>query len=80
MRHTVKDLIKDKTAIYLYCKSGCLYYSIDVEDLKYTFPVDVTSIEEVGDATFGLEEKAIYLMRYINKSIKNETIRWDNLK
>ena len=79
MKHTLTQLVKGTTAIQDYCRSGKLYYHIDVEDTRYTFPVDVTNIDEVGDAEFKLEDKGIYFMRYINKAIKSEELRWETI-
>jgi hypothetical protein len=36
--------------------------------------VDMNDKEDVGTATFDAEIKAITLMRYINKSIKNDCL------
>jgi hypothetical protein len=79
MKHTIAQIIKNNTAHYIHCRSGKLYYYIIVEDTKYTFPVDVTDIDEVGDAIFQIEDKAIYFMRYINKAIKAEQISWETI-
>jgi hypothetical protein len=84
--HKLIDIIKNRTAILGYCKSGRLYYNILVENTLYTFPVDVTDRNEVGDATFELTDKASIFMRYINKAIKaldgdkpDDMIRWETV-
>lgn len=79
MKHTITEIVKGNTAKLMYCQGGKLYYSVDVEDTRYTFPVDVTDRDEVGDGVFALEDKAIILMRYIRKAIKAEEIRWETI-
>ena len=87
MKHKVIDLVKGTTAKLAYCKSGKLFYTIDVDDTRYIFPIDVTDRNEVGDATFELEDKAMIFMRYINKAIKalekgedpESMIRWETI-
>ena len=74
--NTLKDLVKGTTAKYLCCEASCLIYEIEVDNLKYEFPIDVSDRVEIGNATFNRTHKAITLMRYINKAIKNETLRW----
>jgi len=51
------------------------YDIVDKEGTKIaTFPVDVTNKDEIGNASFLVSDKAITLMRYIRKAIKDETI------
>lgn len=68
--HKLIDLVKGTTAKLAYSKGGKLYYKVRVDDTIYTFPIDVTDRNEVGDATFELEDKASIFMRYIKKAIK----------
>lgn len=75
----VKDIVKGTTAKLAYCSGGKLYYQVDTEDSRYTFPIDVTDLEEVGDAVFQLEDKAMLFMRYIRKAIKNEELRFEKI-
>jgi hypothetical protein len=87
MKHKIIDLVKGTTAKLSYCKGGKLFYTIDVDDTRYTFPIDVTDKNEIGDATFELEDKAMIFMRYINKAIKaldkgedpESMIRWESI-
>ena len=79
MKHKLIQIVKGTTAKIAYYQEGNLYYNVDVEDVRYTFPIDVTDINEVGKAIFELEDKALIFMRYIRKSIKNETIRWETI-
>jgi len=77
MRHTITEIVKETTARLTHSQGGKLYYAVDVEDLTYTFPVDVTDRDDVGDAMFELEHKAITLMRYIRKAMDSTEIRWE---
>ena len=61
--HKLIDIVKGTTAKLEFCRGGKLFYSVCVEDTKYTFPIDVTDRNEVGDATFQLEDKASIFMR-----------------
>lgn len=87
MKHKLIDLVKGTTAKLINCSGGKLWYTIDVEDTRYTFPIDVTDINEVGTAVFELEDKASIFMRYINKAIKelekgekpDSMIRWETI-
>jgi hypothetical protein len=59
---TIKDLVKDgKQVTFKFYKAGELWYSTDC---GFEFPVP---IDDVGDATFLAQDKAILLMRYIRK-------------
>ena len=78
-KFNLKDIVKGTTAKLAYCSGGKLYYQVDVEDSRYTFPIDVRDTEEVGDAIFNLEEKAMLFMRYIRKAIKNEELRFEKI-
>jgi len=60
---TLKDHIKGSVK-FLHYRKGNLYYQA-VTGL--TFPVPV---EDIGDATFFAEDKAILFMRYIKKQLK----------
>ena len=86
MKHSIKEIVKGTTANLAYSQSGKLYYTVMVANSEdnvagteytlYTFPVDVTDRDDVGDSRFELTHKAITLMRYIRKAIKSEEIRW----
>ena len=78
LKHKVIDMVRNKNkAFYVHCIGSKLIYNLTVDNVKYTFPIDVSDKNEVGNATFSQTEKASILMRYINKSIKEETIRWE---
>lgn len=64
----IKDHIRGRVTFQFY-RAGHLYYRTD-SDLEFPVP-----IEDVGDATFLKEDKAILFMRYIRKhlaSIRHE--------
>lgn len=64
-----------------YC-AGNLYYIIENEDGTYQFPVEVVEklddklqlSSDLGTTDFEAEIKALTMMRYIRKAIKNETL------
>jgi hypothetical protein len=60
----LKSLVKDKMAHFVYYRDHALHYEIDGE---FLFPVP---IEDAGSATFRATEKAILLMRYIRRHLK----------
>ena len=67
----VKDVVdNNKRAKLTHAIAGRLYYRVDdVErDTAYQFCVDMNDKQDVGTTTFVADEKAILLMRYVNKS------------
>lgn len=74
--NTILEIVRGNTAKYLYCENSCLIYEIDADDYKYEFSIDQSDRKDIGNARFNRTEKAIHLMRYINKAIKDETLRW----
>lgn len=73
---SITELVKDKNAIFVYFRDGEMIYDVvDNYDNKIArFPIKVSDKEEVGNASFEANHKAITLMRYIRKAIKEETI------
>ena len=73
---TITELVKNNSANFVYFRDGNMVYDIVDESGKKiaTFPVDVTNKAEIGNAAFEVTHKAITLMRYIRKSINEETI------
>ena len=101
IKHGLKEIVQ-QSAVFEGYKSGQLLYSVVVENVKYTFPVELVTrsvneevnqilgkepgtemvemSEDIGEAKFdGGYPKAITLMRYINKAIKAETIRFETI-
>lgn len=70
MVHNIKDIVKGNTAHMLYYRHQIVYYSVVVNEVKYSFPVP---LDDVQDATLHHEEKAMMLMRYIRMSLKDGT-------
>jgi len=68
------DIVKDNKAVFMYASTGVLYYKIETKEYSYIFPIDMNDREDVGTARFESEHKAITLMRYLNKSIKNNSL------
>ena len=66
----IKLLVKDNFADFSHYRAGHLYYSIiadQIDGLEYVFPVP---LDTAGEATFSKTEKAIFLMSYIRKALK----------
>jgi hypothetical protein len=60
---TLKDHIKGKVRFQFY-RAGHLYYQTET---GITFPVP---IEDIGEATFAAEDKALLFMRYIRRHLE----------
>ncbi len=73
---TITELVRDNTAYFQYFKEGKMIYDIvDHAGKKVArFDVDVSNKEEVSNAAFEHTHKAITLMRYIRKAMKDETM------
>lgn len=73
---TISELVKNNTIQFIYFRDGELVYDIlDPNGNKVArFPVNVTDRNETGNASFEATCKAITLMRYIRKALKEETI------
>jgi hypothetical protein len=68
------DIVKNNDAKFTHATAGVLYYKVETEKMVYIFPVDMNDTEDVGTATFEATHKALHLMRYLNKAIKNENL------
>lgn len=66
--------MNDNLASFSHAISGVLYYEVKSNDITYLFPIDMNDREDVGTARFEKTIKAITLMRYIRKAIKNEEL------
>ena len=63
----IKDIVKDNTVQFIRYRQGIAYYGVIVPaEGAYVFPVP---LEDIGDATHELEDKAIVFMRYIKRAI-----------
>ena len=69
----IKDIVKDNTVRFVRYRQGVAYYGVNVPtEGAYTFPVP---LEDIGDATLEMEDKAIFFMRYINRAMKEGSFR-----
>lgn len=62
--HNIKDLVKDKQVHFSFYREHELWYKTDC---GFEFPVP---IEDVGNAIFLRDDKAILFMRYIRKHLE----------
>lgn len=67
---TLKDIVKNNTAYFSHYRAMHLYYTVKVAGDNYIFPVP---IEDIGEASFSNEDKAIIMMRYIRKAMEEGT-------
>lgn len=67
MSYNIKEMVKDgKKVKFIYFKIDELWYETEC---GFKFPVP-TIREEIGEATFLAEDKALLYMRYIRKHVK----------
>ena len=73
---TVSELVKENTVEFVYFRDGEMVYDIlDPQGKKVArFPVNISNKDEVSNASFERTHKAITLMRYIRKAVKEETL------
>lgn len=73
---TITELVRNNSAKFVYFRDGTMMYDIVDESGRKvaTFPIDVTDKAEIGNACFDATHKAINLMRYIRKAVKEQTI------
>lgn len=70
----ITDFVEENNpAFFNYFRQGNFYYSVRVIGTTdwFMFPIP---LDDLGDATLQKEEKAIFLMRYINKAISDNTL------
>ena len=66
MKYTIKEIVQGRTAQFAYYRQKHLYYSIELDDGNYVFPIP---IEDLMEASVNREERAITLMRYVRKAL-----------
>ncbi len=74
LKHTLKEMIQNNNIATLsYVCNGICNYILIVDGTKYQFEVDT---KEEGNETqyWNVEYKVINLMRWLRRSIENETI------
>lgn len=59
---TIKDLVKDRRVEFKFYRDKQLWYGVEGTDFEFPVP-----IEDIGNATFLAEDKAMMFMRYIRK-------------
>ena len=67
---TLKEIVKDNKVYFSHYRANYLYYTVKVEEKTYMF---VVPVEDIGGATFMSEDKAIYFMIYIKKSLEDDS-------
>lgn len=72
MKHSIKEIVKDTEAKISHVCNGIVYYTIKVENTLYQLEIDSTNKEEFNNVYLESKMKAIYLMRWIRKSIENK--------
>ena len=60
----LKEMIKNKKVHFIYYRDKELWYKTECD---FIFPVP---IDDIGNATFNAEDRAILFMRYIRKHLK----------
>jgi len=70
MTPSIKQVVKNNTARFSFYRCGNIFYTVEIENEIYQFPV---SLEDIGGATLTAEFKAITLMRYIRKALADGT-------
>jgi len=74
MKHTITEIVKGtKVKFHSFdCNTNKFNYTVKLEDgTVYLFPVDR---DDVGSATMLAEDKGLIFMRWIRKSIKDNSI------
>jgi len=67
---TLLEIVKDNVAEFSHYRAGIAYYTINVADTLYSFPLPV---EDLQQASIFRTHKAIQLMRYIRKALNDQT-------
>lgn len=69
----ITDLVrKDSHARFSHFRAGFLYYEVETKDGEaYIFPVDVADLD---GATVNASEKSVFMMRYMRKAMKDESL------
>lgn len=63
---SLKEMVSEnRKANFIYYRDGNLWYKTEVGDFEFPVPT-----EDIGNATFPAQEKALLLMRYIRKHLQ----------
>lgn len=71
--HSLVDIVKGTAKISHIC-NGIIYYNIDVDGTFYQLPIDCTDVNEWKDTYIQVEYKAVTLMRWIRKALKEDKL------
>src|SRR3954471_4541256 len=63
---TITELVKNRTAKFLYFREGEFIYRIELENDVFDFPVPLADLDK---ATLLAEDKAIFFMRWARKHL-----------
>jgi hypothetical protein len=73
LKHSLVEIVKGTTAKLSYICAGIAYYEIDVDDSTYQFGIN--SLDDEWKTTYLYPTfKSVTLMRWIRKSIENDTL------
>lgn len=70
---TLTQAVKGTTAKFSHAIAGVLYYKLYTDDGVYQFSIDMNDKDDVGTTTFNAEYNGITLMRYVRKSMQNNS-------
>jgi hypothetical protein len=71
---TVKDFVtKENTVIFDSFRSGVFYYNVQQVNQPFDVFQFQVPIDDIGTATLSREEKSVFYMRWIRKSLENKT-------
>jgi len=73
MKHTLKEIVKGTEAVMTHICDNIVYYNIDVQGSIYQLGIDCTENEWKSTDLYPTF-RAITLMRWIKRSIKNNTL------
>jgi hypothetical protein len=63
MRYTIKEMVQGNSRVFFqYYRDGNLWYQTEIGGFDFPVP-----IEDIGNATFKAEDRAMLFMRYIRK-------------
>lgn len=74
-----KIQIKKTKRIQIICLTCGKTHEIKLSKKGQMFCSSICNRAEVGDSVFNLNEKVMFLMRWINKAVKNDELRWQKI-
>lgn len=70
MKYTLKEIVKDTIAEFSFYRQNNIYYTVKLPDGVYQFNIP---LNDLGSATLVRSCRTITLMRYVRKSIADNT-------